>query len=198
MIRARHFSRLVHDRTGSTIIEFAICAPVFLVMLFAAFDFGHTIYAGAVLQGAVQQAGRNAGLESGKDSLTSIDSAVMQQIKNVVPNGAILTSRKNYKDFNTVGKPEDFVDANSNGQYDPKECFTDANGNGVWDADRGVGGIGGANDVVLYTATLTYDRLVPLWKMIGSDKQMVLTASTTLRNQPFGDQASRPQQQICP
>jgi len=73
----------------------------------------------------------------------------------------------------------------------------DENGNGVWDADVGKGGLGGANDVVLYTVTLNYDRVFPLWKLIGGDQRATASASTVLRNQPFGPQATRVQKQIC-
>jgi Flp pilus assembly pilin Flp len=194
----RTLGRLAADETGATIVEFAIVAPVFLVLLLGIFDFGHGIYAQAVLQGAVNQAGRNSGLESGADQLAEIDESIRAQVRNIVPQGAILTSRRNYQSFNDVNKPEDFVDANGNGVYDAGECFTDVNGNGVWDADRSLEGLGGADDVVLYTASLEYDRIVPLYQFIGGDRRRTIAASTILRNQPFGSQATRPEVQICP
>ncbi|MEZ5748675.1 MAG: pilus assembly protein [Caenibius sp.] len=181
-----------------TAIEFALTAPVFLLLLLASFDFGHEIYARSVLQGVVQDAGRDAGLESGSSNLSVIDNMVLSQVQNVVPEGAILTSRRNYQGFNDVGKPEDFVDADGDGEYDADECFTDLNENDQWDPDRGADGLGGADDVVLYTALLTYDRPTPLWRFIGTDSKAQISASTTLRNQPFGDQAARTEVQICP
>jgi Flp pilus assembly pilin Flp len=189
--------RLARDERGATIVEFALVAPVFLLMLLGTFDFGHMIYAQSVLQGAVHQAGRNSGLESGADFMAGLDEDVRRQVGHVVPNGSVLTSRTNYENFNDVNKPEDFVDANGNGEYDPDECFTDVNGNATWDEDRGAEGLGGADDVVLYTATLEYERIVPV-HMIGGARRRTISASTILRNQPFGDQAERPEEQICP
>jgi Flp pilus assembly pilin Flp len=189
--------RLAGDENGATIVEFALVAPVFLVLLLGIFDFGHLMYARSVLQGAVHQAGRNSGLESGSDLMAAIDDEVRSQIGHIVPRGSLLTSRTNYQSFNDVNKPEDFVDANANGVYDEIECFTDVNGNGQWDEDRGADGLGGADDVVLYTATLEYDRIVPVNLLGGGDRRSV-SASTILRNQPFGDQAERPEEQICP
>lgn len=194
----RFGSALRRDTRGATIVEFALAAPILILLLCAAFDFGFAIYARAVLQGAVQDAGRDAGLESGVSNLDIIDGYVLSQVQNVVPKGTILSSRKNYESFNDVSKPEDFVDANGNGEYDAEECFTDVNENGQWDEDRGEDGLGGADDVVLYTAELTYDRIVPFWRVLGGNAKTVISASTTLRNQPFGDQAMRPEVQICP
>ena len=194
----RLLKRCAGDRAGATAVEFAIVAPVFLTLLLGVFDYGHMIYAQSVLQGAVHQAGRNSGLESGSDFMDAIDDDVRGQVHNIVPQGSVLTSRTNYESFNDVNKPEDFVDANANGEYDEDECFTDVNANRDWDEDRGLEGLGGADDVVLYTATLEYDRLVPLFKFVGGGEQHKISASTILRNQPFGDQAERPEEQICP
>lgn len=191
-------ARLPRDREGATVVEFALIAPVFLMLMFGVLELGHMAYVQTILQGAVQDAGRDAGLESGKEGMSAIDNRVRAQVRNIVPNGTISVARKNYQSFFDVAKPEDFTDANSNGQYDSGECFMDANGNGGWDADRSKDGQGGADDVVVYTATLTYDHIVPIWKMLGWDKETELTATTTLRNQPFADQETRAETQICP
>ncbi|MBN8499898.1 MAG: pilus assembly protein [Sphingomonadales bacterium] len=194
----RTVARLAAETGGVTVIEFALIAPVFLLMLFGTFDLGQAIYLQGVFHGAVQDAGRDAGLESGANNLTAIDNQVMLRIKSVAPAGAIISSRKNYTTFNEVGTPEDFEDANNNGSYDDNECFTDVNGNDQWDSDRAISGLGGADDVVVYTATLTYNRIVPIGGMLGWSDQGTVAASTVLRNQPFGSQAARPEKQVCP
>lgn len=194
----RRCSMLGRDHEGVTVVEFAFAAPILILTLVGIVDVGHAVYARAVLQGAIQKAGRDAGLETGAANLEAIDAFVLSQVQTVVPHGAILSSRRNYQSFDDVGSPEDFVDANSNGSYDDNECFTDVNNNAHWDEDRAAAGLGGADDVVLYTATLTYDRITPLWHMIGLSKEASISASTTLRNQPFGDQATRIEVQICP
>ncbi|MFV0644878.1 MAG: TadE/TadG family type IV pilus assembly protein [Sphingomonadaceae bacterium] len=182
-----------------TVVEFGIVAPVFFVMLLGAFELGQAIYVRAVLHGAVQAAGRNATLESGAANIALIDAEVLTQVSRIAPGGTVQTMRKNYQTFNNVDVPEDFTDSNGNNSYDAgAECFWDMNGNSTWDADRAMSGLGGANDVVVYTSTLTYDRLVPLWKFMGWSQQAEVSASTVLRNQPFNAQAMRTGEQICP
>lgn len=192
-------ARLLREERGATLPEFAMILPTFLLLLVGIFDIGQTIYVRSVLQGAVQQAGRNAGLESGLTNLTAIDNYVRNQMEPVaISNATFNFQRKNYYTFSDVGRPEDFTDTNNNDVYDTNECFVDENGNSQWDDDVGKGGLGGANDVVLYTATVNYDRIFPLWKLINDDEQMSLSATTILRNQPFGSQGVRGPKQICP
>ena len=51
------------------------------------------------------------------------------------------------------------------------------------------GGFGGARDIVMYTVTATYDKLFPLYGLIGMEQQGTMTISTVLKNQPYGQQA---------
>lgn len=192
------YKQLARDDRGVTAVEFALIAPVFLLMLLGTFNMGQAVYLQGVFHGAVQEAGRDAGLESGAGNLAAIDSLVMSRVRDIVPEGAIITSRKNYSTFKDVGTPEDFEDSNNNDRYDDNECFTDLNGNGTWDQDRASAGLGGADDVVVYSAELTYDWLIPMGGFLDWSDTNTVSASTVLRNQPFGSQAARPQTQICP
>jgi len=189
----------MRDVRGATLPEFAIVLPTFLVLLFGIYDVGQGVYVQSVLQGAVQDAGRDAGLESGADQEAMIDQYVRDQMGPVaITNPTYTIARSNYQEFNDVGRPEDFTDSNNSGDYDANECFVDENGNDLWDADVGKSGVGGANDVVLYTVTVSFDRVFPLWKFVGGDERSTISAATTLRNQPFGAQAARTAKQVCP
>jgi hypothetical protein len=191
---------LKRDKRGATLPEFAIILPTFLMLLFGIFDVGQAIYAQSVLQGSMQDAGRDAGLESGPDQLEEIEQYVRDQTGPIVfGNPKYTVVRTNYKGFNDVGRPEDFEDkAPKNAQYDDNECFWDENDSGEWEDDVGKAGVGGAKDVNVYTATVEYDRVFPLWKLIGQSGTATISASTTLRNQPYGPQAARARKKICP
>ena len=195
--------RLASDQAGVTVVEFALVAPVLLLLLVGIFDIGHMIYIRSVLQGAMQDAGRDSTLESAGSSQGDIDAYVRRQVQAVIPGAQVAFERKNYRDFTKVGMPEDIVDKNNNDQYDEDECFYDSfdasgNRNGLWDDDVGRNGLGGANDVVLFTATTTYDRVFPLWRLIGVGQEVAISASTVLRNQPFATQSQRPVKLVCP
>jgi len=187
---SRRRTTLRRDRSGVAAVEFAILAPVLFLMLMGFFDLAHAEYARSVLQGAMQMAARNSTLESGLTSTTTIDNYVKDQVKGIVGAQATFSStRLSYADFNSVGKAENFVDKPPlNGQYDVGECFEDVNGNGQWDADLGKSGQGGAQDAVLYTMTVTYKRMFPMAKMLGWSANQTISATTVLRNQPYGNQ----------
>ncbi len=197
--------RLGANQDGSSMIEFAMIGPIFLMFIFGIFDIGYAAYNHAILEGAVQNAGRNAGLQTGATEQSALDDMVKSRIRDVNKKAVVTFSRKNYQNFDVVGTPEDFVDANGNAKYDPTECFTDVNGNDKWDADSGAAGLGGADDVVVYTVTEKFDSMFPLWSLLNMQnknnyfqKSRQLTATTILRNQPFGSQAVRPSKAVCP
>lgn len=193
----RRWRDISRSRDGVSAVEFALIAPVWLGLLFGGLQLVLDVWANSVLTGAVHQAGRNSGLESARKSQTSIDQTVTDQVHAYLPAAALEFSRKNYQHFSDIGRPEDFTDSNHNGRYDPGECFDDENGNGVWDADAGSSGQGGARDVVVYTVTMTYTELLPLRSWFGLGKDRVMSASTTLMNQPFSTQADRVAKEVC-
>jgi hypothetical protein len=84
-------------------------------------------------------------------------------------------------------QPEDYNDVDGDGSCNNGEPFEDLNNNGNWDADRGTAGQGGARDAVLYNVTISYPRLFPVARLIpGQSDTFTMTATTVLRNQPYG------------
>lgn len=190
--------RLARDERGATIIEFAIVAPVMGLLLLGAFDVAHTLYMRAALQGVVQKTARDATLESGLAGATqtALDNKVKAQIKALANNGTVTITRKWYRNYEqaAASKFEPWTDTNGNGTCDgpagstPGEPYEDTNGNGIWDSTGGNLSQGGAKDAVLYTATVSYPRFFPIYNIVGGSKTTKVTASTILRNQPYGDQ----------
>lgn len=198
MARKSALRRLWNSSDGVSVVEFGFIAPLFIMIVFGTLELGYGIYASSMLNGAVHAAGRDSGLENAQGGQAGIDAALTSQVSAVVPSAALTFTRQNYQEFSDVGKPEDFVDTNANGDYDDTECFTDENDNVTWDADVGADGQGGANDVVLYTVNMKFDRFIPVGGLFGLQGQRDYTAKTTLRNQPFGTQGSREPTQVCP
>ena len=197
MIMRLIFNRLRRDTSGVTAVEFGLVAPTFFMVLLGIFDLGYTVYARAILDGAVQKAARDATLETATASLTAIDNRVEELVGPLGANATFNFERKNYVDFSNVNTAEEYDDTNGNGQRDTGECYTDANSNGNWDSDMGEDGVGGARDVVLYTVEMSFPRKFPLWKMLGEEQDATITTSTVLRNQPYGDQQSAGTSVLC-
>lgn len=197
MIRRLASSLRRHER-GATIIEFALVAPVMLVLMMGSADLAYQGYLQAVLNGAIQKAGRDSGIQGGAQQTGTIDQAVMKVVWTLAKNATYTSSRKSYYQFSNI-KGEPFVDSQKIGTggwaYDGicnhSEAYTDLNDDGSYSLDPGTSGQGGANDAVLYTIAVTYPRLFPMSKLIGWSSTVTLTSSTILKNQPFASQSSR-------
>jgi Flp pilus assembly protein TadG len=190
--------RLRADKRGATLVEFALLLPLIMVVSMGLLDFAHRFFSKAMFEGAVQKAARDATLESGASvaSNTLIDKKVKDNFKEV--NGSVTDSnftftRRNFKDFTNSGKME--PSTGPGGQCAPPSggttyTYVDINNSNTWD-DGAQGGQGGANDVVLYTATVTYRSLFPVNSLFGASQYQTIKASTVLRNQPYNSQATR-------
>lgn len=203
MIAIRAFtSRVLTDLRGATLVEFALVSPLFLLALFGVMDLGMQFYAQHILQGAVSQAARNSTLEGFVEDQSALDNAVEAAVHIVFKDAALEYERSAYHEFSQVGEPEEItndgeISGVANGEIDPGECFIDINGSGAWERDMGRAGNGGAEDVVRYVVTMRFDRLFPLWAMLGQPQNTTLTATTMLRNQPYGSSSTPSNQEIC-
>lgn len=105
--------------------------------------------------------------------------------------------RVSFSDYGFAqARAEPYIDGNDNDLCDNGESYVDLNGNSRHDLDGGRAGAGGARDVVVYTATLRYERMFPVAEFFGMDREVEIQARTLLRNQPF-DQQLRPVSRVC-
>ncbi len=186
---SHHLNTLARDQRGVTIIEFALIAPVLMLMIMGLLDLSYNMYTTEMLQGAIQSASRNSTMQSAAGQERTIDANVAKAVHAVAPGAVLSFNRRAYTTFTNAGRPEDFTDVDGNGTCNNGEPYEDANGNGNWDADSGKAGMGGARDAVLYTVTVKYPRAFPVAGFIpGQTKDFTLSAATVLRNQPYGQQ----------
>lgn len=173
------------DTRGVSAVEFALLSPVLVAMLMGLMDLGFQAYARAILEGEMQRAGRESGIEGA--TIATVDARVTEAFRNISKNAQLSFTRQNYSDFSNI-KPERFTDSNNNGIRDAKECYDDVNGNAQWDADPGKSGLGGASDVVKYTAEARFQRLFPLGNLIGWSNEISISSTTMLKSQPYAYQ----------
>ncbi|MBC9031604.1 pilus assembly protein [Sphingomonas sp. JC676] len=204
MTRFALLRRLAREERGAALVEFAVVAPVMGLLLLGAFDVGHTLYMRSVLQGVVQKTARDSTLQDGgtPQEQQMLDDRVRAQTSAIANNAEINITRRFYRTFSEASeaKAEAWSDTNGDGRCDDGEPYEDANQNQVWDADGGNQGQGGAKDAVLYTVTVKYPRMFPLYNLIDGEHTTTISAETVLKNQPFGDQGSygAPTVRNCP
>ena len=200
MRRMSLIRRVRRDESGATIVEFAMIAAPMLLLLLGGLDLGYQSYIRSTMQGALNDAARTASVEnpvlgvSGDTVEDQVEALIQQTVSGIAPNATIAVTQKSYFDFSAIGNPEQLMrDNNGNGQYDANDddCFEDANGNGRFDTDAGADGKGGADDVVLYTATISAPRLMPIHAFIPTlGSTIEYTLETAVKNQPYDRQGT--------
>jgi Flp pilus assembly protein TadG len=180
---------LYRDERGATLVEFALVAMPLLLMMMAMFDLGFREYISIQLAGALDQSARQVTVGTAT-SVASIKTLVATQIRTILPGATVNVVPSSYDNFSKVGKPEPITtDTAPTGVYNQGDCFEDENGNGVWDADSGLNGTGGSDDIVYYTATVTYPEIVPMRRLLGWSATETVTGTAMMKNQPYASQA---------
>ncbi len=179
---------------GSAAIEFAVVAPVMLVLLGGMLELGYVAFARSTLESAILEAARASRVTDCPDENgTHIEAALaesMTVVKSADGQPPKLTVSAYGKEFGNVGSPEPFSDTDANGQHDAGEPYNDTNGNGQWDADMGTtGAYGSFGDVVRFDATYQVPSLFSYVSNTINDGKDAYTvsATTVVRNEPYQD-----------
>lgn len=172
------------DQSGATIVEFAMVLPVLCVTILACVDLGYRLYMAAVLQGAMLEGARLATV--GGITAKQVDDHVTKRLRRLSADGTIVVVTRSYSDFSGIQKPEKIThDTVPEHEYNKGDCFEDANGNGAYDLDRGRDGLGSADDIVSYSVSINFRRIVPLGPLLGLSDREKVAGTTFLRNQPY-------------
>ncbi len=184
MIASAPRNRLVRDKRGATIIEFAMILPALCLILLGTFELGYRMYVASVVQGALHEAARMATV--GGVTTTQIDTQVKRRLYSFSHAATIVTSTDSYDEFSQVSLPERITsDTTPLGQYNAGDCYEDYNNNQRYDVDRGRGGMGQSDDIVRYQVSISYPRMFPVAGFFGWSNTDTITANTVLRNQPY-------------
>ena len=198
------FTRLADDERGVAAIEFAIAAPIVILLLMTLFEMGFVLTAGIFLEAGARSAGRY-GITGASRTGQTRDETIREIItRHVCPKALpgeastlcfwsteaggepLQIATAAYTDPRNVGVPEPFSDlAPVNGRYDAGEAYVDVNGNGQWDADMGVASAGGSGDIVLYTVAMPQAVISPLLRAAIGSSTFIHRTRLIVRNEPF-------------
>lgn len=182
-------SRIGGDRRGATVVEFALISLPAIAMMCGLFDLGYRQYVATQVQDSLDRAARRVTVGTGTTAV-QLTALVQDSVSAISRDARVVVAPTSYGKFQQIARAEPIVtDKPPLGIYNPGDCFIDINGNGIWDADAARAGTGGSDDVVLYTATVTYPEIMPMRKLMGWSVMTTLTATTMLKNQPYASQA---------
>lgn len=186
--------RLIGNRRGVALPEFAMIVVPFLVLIMGSLDLGYQAYLRATVTGALEKAARKATI--GNRTKAQVVTLITTEVRGILPRtsqsdpDAVQVTPQSYYNFSAVGGGERITgDTAPVGIYNAGDCYEDRNGNGRYDATDGGGdNLGTADDILYYTVSVTVPRLFPIWRVIGWSNTVTATARTLIRNQPFGAQ----------
>ena len=185
----RRLARLRRRSDGLAAVEFALIAPVMLLLSVGTLEVGMIYFGSTLLEGGLREAARYGLTGAPPPSGTREDHVVA--LVNANGAGMVEITEDDittvvYPNFTSIGVPEPYDDENGNDTYDSGEPFTDINCNDQWDEDMGRAGVGSGGEVVVYTVTYELPMMTGLLdSMMGKDGKVPLTASVTVRNEPF-------------
>ena len=179
-------ARLRRCRAGSTAVEFAIILPVLLLFIVGSIEMAIVLFIGSSIEAAVMEASRYGATkpEEGVSRPDRVLEIVEARTYGMLDMDQVDIDTLVYSDFEDIGKPEPFTDANDNGSYDAGEAYTDSNGNGQWDADMGEAGLGDGGDVVVYRLEYAWGVITPLMQRVLGES-VTHVSSVAVRNEPF-------------
>lgn len=192
MMPARQLCRrLGRDSRGVSVVEFALFSIPLLTVIMGGIELGYRMMMLSRLDGAVKAAARMA--TTGQFTGTQIDNYVTTAA-SAIRGSTVAISKRSYDTFSAVGKPEPITsDTAPVGEYNVGDCYEDRNRNGVWDNGDSSGyvGLGNADDIIRYSATVTYPTLFPfLVKMAGFSSTASISSTTVMQNEPYASSSA--------
>ena len=179
----------VRDARGVTAIEFAVIAPVLLLLMFGILEFSAIMLVSNMMESATaitSRLGKTGYVTAGSSRSDTILASVRDRTQGLVNPALLSIASKYYSQFSQIGDPEPWNDANANGVAETGE-YQDINGNGQWDADMGLAGYGGAGAVVVYTVTYPWPIMTPILREVIGNAQgnYVINATSVVKNEPY-------------
>ena len=195
-MRAKFSASILHDSRGTTIIEFAVVAPVFLMVLFATLELGLFTFTQMSLEMAVAEAGRNVSISTtaapGYDRVAAFKAEIQQRTKSLI-NGSNVQVSANVVTSGGgggVSKNPDICLLPGVAPSSPATCpngtpFIDNNGNGKYDGPGNLS-LGAAGNEVELRVSLPWKIQFPFVKFLftandsnGNAVQGIAMASAT-------------------
>lgn len=181
-------ARFARCPCGVTAIEFAVIAPVLILMLFGILEFALIMLVTNMMESATaisSRLGKTGYSAAGISREETILASIRERAGELIDPAQLVITSKFYEQFDQIGDAEPWNDSNHNGTPEPGE-YTDINGNGHYDADMGLAGYGNADDIVVYTVRYPWGITTPIMReLIGRDGVYTITTHAVVKNEPY-------------
>lgn len=186
----RTLASLMRATRGATAVEYAMLAPVLMLLLVGIIEYNAMMYAATVLEGATAIAsrqGKTGYVAAGMSQQDYIYGIIQDRVTGILTPSQLTITSKSYANLAVVGDPEPCISPPASPcTGTPGVNFVDVNHNGMWDADQGTTGLGASGDIVVYTVTYPWKIMTPIMlSFLGTNGTFTLTSSSIVRNEPY-------------
>ena len=181
-------SRFGRQQQGLTSMEFAIIAPVLILLTFGILEFSMMMLATNMMESATaisSRLGKTGYAAGGISREQTIRASIDQRAGVLIDPQRLTISSRYYEQIDQIGDAEPWNDSNGNGIAEVGE-YTDVNGNGQYDEDMGTAGYGNAEDIVVYDVSYPWNVVTPILReLIGQDGVYTITTHAVVKNEPY-------------
>lgn len=160
-MKFRRKSRFSSSSSGSTIVEFALIAPILLMIIFSTVEFGLIIFAGTLLDSAATEGAR----------LGKTGSAYNADNRDEAIRGYI----------NEHGRP--FL--NSSNLRIQATTFSSITAAGITGVTANPADFGTSGEVVAYTLLYDWKVVSPFLLLFSENGNYTISSTTLVKNEPF-------------
>jgi len=187
------FRRFQQNAQGTTIIEFAIVAPLFFFILFAIIEFGLIRFSQVAVEAAVTQASRTSAVgtsSAGCDRACSVRALVQRKTSGLISGDTVTISASVVGTGET--SPPDICLTEPPGTPPTGQCkqpdgsdgaYQDNNANGRYDGPGNLT-LGNAGDVVELRVSYPWRVQIPLMRSLFDDGVYMISSTTLVKNEP--------------
>jgi Flp pilus assembly protein TadG len=178
------------DQSGATIIEFALVAPIFFLLILGIIEFGLIGFSQVAIESAVSATAREAsiGKSTGGDRVQYVRTHIRKKLKGLI-NVDELVITANTVAAGGASQKADICLSNPpriGGPCNPPLTYQDENGNGVYDATPPAVSLGNSGDLIEVRALYPWKIQLPfLNRFFGDNGIFTITSSTIVKNEPF-------------
>lgn len=205
-MRAPFLQRFLHDQRGANILEFALVAPVFFLLLLGIMEFGLYMFNQVMIQSIAYQAAREASLgrisgtgpcAATANTVQYITCLVQQKSSSLVRGNAIQVAIARTTPSGGVAQPDVCFLANGEVSSTVDPCPTnqweEVNGIINYQSLSTVNNSGAAGEIVEVRVVYPWRTIIPFMARyfgtrdpngVGSGV-VLISASTVVKNEPF-------------
>ncbi len=189
LVKLTILRRFWRAHEGVSAVEFAMLAPVFLLLLFGIIEFSLIMLVTNIMENATSitsRMGRTGYAAAGTSREDTIRASIDDRAGVFIDPQRLTITSKYYQQFDQINDAEPWNDANHNNVAETGE-YTDINGNGQYDSDMGQAGYGNAEDIVVYTVRYPWSIMTPIMREIIGNTQgkFPIVAHAVVRNEPY-------------